>query len=65
MDEGFGLLGEEALLEQLGLALDAFVEGELGGGFNGIDGGERCDQVALLLTRGFTGGARGCRFKGA
>ena len=43
------------MLKQLGFALDAFVKGQLGGGLDGIDGGQRRDQVALLFARCFTG----------
>ncbi len=39
MDERLGLIGEQALLEQLAFALQTLVERELGGGFHRIDGG--------------------------
>ena len=39
MDQGFGLIGEEAVDEKFLLELAAFFERQLGGGFDGIDGG--------------------------
>jgi len=41
VDQSLGLIGKQAVLEQLGLALYAFFEWQPGSGFNGIDGGER------------------------
>ena len=38
VDQRLGLIREKAFLEQLGLALHAFVERKLGGGFDRVDG---------------------------
>ena len=62
MDQRFGLIGEQALLEQLATrARDAFVEGKLSGRFHGVDGGERRDQIALPLAGGIAGGGENGR----
>ena len=53
MNEGFRLIGEEAIHEELALEFAAFVERELCGGFDGIDGGEWREHAALFFTRVF------------
>ena len=45
-------------MNSLASDLAAFLERQAGGGFYGIDGGERRDQVALLFARGFAGGGK-------
>ena len=49
VDQGFRLVGIQALFEELAFLLAAFVEGEFGGGLHGVDGLERRDQAASAL----------------
>ena len=55
VDERLRLVGVEAVDEQPGLDLASLLERQSGGGFDGVDGGQRSDQVALLLARGVAG----------
>ncbi len=55
VDQRFGLVGEQAFLEQFGFALDAFVERKLGGGFHSVNGSLRRHQIARFLAGGIPG----------
>ena len=61
VDERLRLIGVETVDKQSGFGLAAFLERQSGGGFDGIDGGQRSDQVALLLAGGFAGGGKNRR----
>ena len=56
MNQGLGLIGEEAVQEQLLLALYTFVEGKFGGRLHSVDRGRRSLDVALFLTSGIASG---------
>ncbi len=48
MNERLGLVGEQALAKELLLELAAFFKRELGGRFNGVNGGQRRQHAALF-----------------
>ncbi len=58
VDQRLRLVGIEAIDEQLGLDLAAFLERQAGGGFDGVDGSEGSDQIALFLAGGFARGGK-------
>jgi hypothetical protein len=64
MNERFRLVRVEAIDEQPGLDLAAFVERQAGGGFYGINGRDRRDKVALFLADGFAGLRKGLLWTG-
>ena len=58
VNQGFGLIGEEALDEKFLFELAAFGEGQCGGGFDGGDGGDGREQAALLFGDSFARGGK-------
>ena len=60
VNEGFGLVGEEALGEEALLFGYTFGEWELGGGFDRVDCSERSGHAAVFLASGFAGGREDC-----
>src|SRR5205085_1866958 len=61
VNERLRLFREEALLKELGLATDAFIERQGGCGLHGVDRSLRRHHVALFLFRvGARSGEDGC-----
>ena len=58
VDQRLGLIGKQAFLEQLGFALDAFVEGQFGGRLHRVDGGQWRHQIARFLRGGIARAAK-------
>jgi len=50
MNQRFGLIREQTFRKKLFFLLATFIEGQLGGGFDGIDGSKRCEQPTLLFA---------------
>ena len=58
VDQSLGLVRIQAIQKQLGLSLAAFLERQAGSRFDGVDGSEGSDQVALFLADSFARGGK-------